>query len=248
MKQIKLFIFAALAFIAGTTMTSCTDYQDEIDALDKRVTKLEEMANTMQKRLDAFAFLVEGMGDNWVVSDYIPIIEDNKVVGYIINLRKDKYDPVTGQIIPEEREEKSIEIRDGEKGEDAQFPDIEPRRDKDGNWYWVVINPDGTERPLTDENGKPIIIGKDGKDAVAPKIRINPLTLEWEISTDNGETWVPTGVSATGDKGATGPKGEPGADAESAIVSIEIVDGTNGKQLKFTTKNGTTFYLPYIPA
>ena len=45
--------------------------------------------------------------------------------------------------------------------------------------------------------------GDKGEDAVAPQIRINPTTNYWEVSTDNGVTWVSTGVKATGEKGDT---------------------------------------------
>ena len=38
--------------------------------------------------------------------------------------------------------------------------------------------------------------GAPGKDAIAPQIRINDMTMEWEVSTDGGLTWVSTGVKA----------------------------------------------------
>ena len=47
--------------------------------------------------------------------------------------------------------------------------------------------------------------GDKGDDAIAPKIRINENTKEWEISTDDGESWTSTGIVAVG------PKGEDGA-------------------------------------
>ena len=40
--------------------------------------------------------------------------------------------------------------------------------------------------------------GDNGKDAIAPEIRINDETNEWEISKDSGITWLSTGVKATG--------------------------------------------------
>ena len=38
--------------------------------------------------------------------------------------------------------------------------------------------------------------GENGKDGITPKIRINSLTLEWEVSNDNGQTWVSLNVKA----------------------------------------------------
>ena len=43
--------------------------------------------------------------------------------------------------------------------------------------------------------------GSAGKTAIAPQMRINAESNEWEISTDNGTTWTSTGIKATGEKG-----------------------------------------------
>ena len=57
--------------------------------------------------------------------------------------------------------------------------------------------------------------GDKGDDAIAPKIRINENTKEWEISTDDGESWTSTGVVAVG------PKGEDGATPKFKIENGE---------------------------
>ncbi len=250
MKSIKLFILAAVATLTGA-MVSCTDYQDEIDSLDNRVKRIEDMVSTLQKNLNAITAIVEGMQDQWVVTNYMPIIEDNETVGYLINLRKDTYDVKTGRL--SDTEEKTIEIRNGAKGEDAQFPDIEVAQgvDSEGRtyYYWVVILDDGTRVPLVDDQGNPVVVAKDGKSATTPQVRVNPETGEWETSIDNGKSWQSTGVKVAGDKGSVGPQGEQGPkgdDAESAIVRIETIETTDGIFLKFTTKGGTVYILPFI--
>lgn len=248
-KTAKFYIVTVFAVIAGL-FTSCTDYQDEIDALDARVKKLEEMASTMQKNLDNLAFTIDAISDNWFVTSYIPLLEGNDTIGYTINVRKDVYDPVTGKPIEDQKEQKSITIKNGKNGEDAQFPTIVPKQSNDGGWYWVIVRPDGTEDPITDQNGKVVIVAQDGEDAVAPKVRINPTTGEWETSVDNGKTWQTTHVKAEGEKGDTGPKGEKGekgANAETAIVSIEVIETTQGTRLRLTTAGGNTYILPFIP-
>jgi hypothetical protein len=40
MKKIKKLLFVGMFPILALTMGSCTDYQDEVDALDRRVTTL----------------------------------------------------------------------------------------------------------------------------------------------------------------------------------------------------------------
>ena len=61
-----------------------------------------------------------------------------------------------------------------------------------GNWFL-----DGIDSGVS-------AAGKNGNNAIAPQIRINPESNEWEVSTDNGLTWQSTGVLATGLKGNDG--------------------------------------------
>lgn len=72
----------------------------------------------------------------------------------------------------------------GADGQDGLTPEI-----KDGIWW------------IGDQNTG---VTAEGKDAVAPQIRINATTNMWEISTDGGNTFVTTDVKATGEKGNTG--------------------------------------------
>ena len=46
--------------------------------------------------------------------------------------------------------------------------------------------------------------GATGANGITPKIRINEKTNEWEVSVDNGVTWVSTEVKATGANGNDG--------------------------------------------
>jgi hypothetical protein len=67
----------------------------------------------------------------------------------------------------------------GAEGDDGHTPEI--TIGNNGNWF---------------VDGKDTSVKARGEDAIAPKIRINQDTKYWEISTDNGLTWVPTGVRA----------------------------------------------------
>ena len=57
-----------------------------------------------------------------------------------------------------------------------------------------------------------INIGNGGTHigAEAPRVQINPTTNEWEISTDGGNTYISTGVKATGEDGSDGRDGADG--------------------------------------
>ena len=61
-------------------------------------------------------------------------------------------------------------------------------------------------------------IGSASSSGAAPQIRINTQTNEWEISSDSGNSWVSTGVKATGEKGSDGADGAKGEDGISPKV------------------------------
>lgn len=86
--------------------------------------------------------------------------------------------------------------------------------------------------------------GKDGKDGNTPQMRINPVTNEWEVSTDGGITWFSTGVKATGEKGEQGDKGEQGAQGEKGDSWFAGVDTSNPHYITVTLTNGTSLTFP----
>ena len=194
MKAITKILFLATALLAGT-LTSCTDYQDEIDALDRRVTYLESLvrqANSEIEALQTIATAVEA-------GDYITNVTES-AEGYIITFAKH------GAIV----------IRDGVDGDDAQMPEITIVKDPEGNYIWYLNG-----QPILNEDGQPIRAngkdGKDGEDAVAPQVRINPTTFEWEYSI-NGGPWLSTGTKAQATDGIDGNK----------IVKNVIIDKERG--------------------
>ena len=116
----------------------------------------------------------------------------------------------------------------GAAGDDGQTPHI----GANGNW-WVGTTDTGVKAQ-----------GDKGADAITPQVRINTDNNEWEISTDGGQTWIPTGVKATGekgDKGDEGPKGDRG-DAVFAENGIDYTSDPNN--VTFTLADGTTLTLP----
>jgi hypothetical protein len=259
-KAIKFIIFAAIAVIAGAA-TSCTDYQDEIDALKNRVDTLYTLQNNVQNNLNTLETLIVAMEDHWYVVGWAALPDDNGdgvSDGYVINLRKDKYDKNTGEVIEAEKEEKTITVKNGTNGSDAQFPDISARENENGGWwFWVIKNPTtGEWEPITDENGDTI---KVAQDAVSPKLEIkwdatftNPDGTKgayvWFTSIDNGQTWQSTGIAAVGEKGDTGsigPKGPDGENAQSPVTEVNLVIGDDSKfYLKLVLLNGSVVTLP----
>lgn len=227
----SLWSVVAVLLLMGGLHTSCTDYQDEIDALDYRVKVLEDLVDRINTDIEAMEVIVGAMED----ADYITSVKETPD-GYIINFAK------AGP----------IEIKngaDGKDGKDAEVPDIDVVKGPDGNYYWVING-----EPLTNEDGDKIRVngkdGKDGKDAVSPQVRINPETSEWEISTDGGKTWTSTGSSSKGKDGKDGANGKDGVDGKDGKdgsqffvkVTYEVKDGE--EYMVVVTHSGQIFTIP----
>jgi len=127
-------------------------------------------------------------------------------------------------------------LADGQNGKDGSAEDFDMsiKKGEDGVWYWTVNN-----QWITDENGNRMpaggIDGKDGKDGKddinlslpVPIVRINPITRLWEISTDNGVTFISTDIPADG---------KDGKDGNSASFNIGIIKIAEG--VYYWTLNG----------
>ena len=214
MKTLGKFLLLAIVMLAGT-VTSCTDYQDEIDALDYRVTELEKLVKTINSQIKSWQVIADAIEN----ADYITNVTKNSE-GYIITFKK------AGAVIIHDG-------KDGLNGIDAQMPDISIKEGADGYLYWTlngefIVSPDGS---LVRASGKDGIDGKDGKDGVAyaPMVRINESTYYWEVSYDGGVTWIGTTMYA---------KGKDGADGKDATApEIAVKQGPDGNY--YWTINGT---------
>ena len=217
--------FLPVCLVGSLSLSSCTDYQDEINALDYRITVLEELVDIINNNIKAVEIAVNALETR----DYITNVNETED-GYLINFH------LAGP----------IEIKNGKDGEDAQVPEIDVVKDDDGNYYWVVngeyVTDDGT--PSGNKirvNGKD---GKDGKDAVSPQVRINPETSEWEVSTDGGEKWNPTGTPSKGKDGKDGKDGQDGKDGN-VFIKLVTYEGQSGNEyMVITTVGGTIFRIP----
>ena len=89
---------------------------------------------------------------------------------------------------------------------------LTPYIGSNGNW-WVDTTDTGVKAQ-----------GNKGNDAVAPQVRINSTTREWEVSTNGGSKWTSTGVKAQGD----------------AIFASNGIDNTNADYVILTLADGTT--------
>ena len=251
MKKIQKILLMVITLLMAGLQTSCTDYQDEIDALDVRVTVLENLVKQLNLDLSSMRTIVDVIEKG----DYITNVTQNEE-GCIITFGKH------GAIIIKNG-------KDGKDGVDAEMPDISVAKDSDGVWYWTlngewILGPNGSKvradgrdgrdgkDGVDGEDGKD---GKDGKDAISPKVRINANGY-WEISVDGGTTWVNTGTPAGGADGKDGKDGRDGKDGKDGKDGVDGKDGNEffesvtlkleagNEYMVIVTKGGSTFIIP----
>ena len=107
--------------------------------------------------------------------------------------------------------------------------------------YTIYFN-DGSTFDFTITNGEK---GENGKDSLAPKIKINETTNEWEVSYDDGNTWESLGVVATGEDGKDGTDGKNGTNitirGENGITpKLRINDTTNEWEVSYDNEKTWT--------
>lgn len=219
MKTIGRFLLLTIFMVSGT-LISCTDYQDEIDALKYRVTVLEDLIKKLNNDIISMQVIVNAFEDGDFITDVTETPD-----GYIITFNE------YGAVVIHDG-------TDGKDGKDAQIPDIAVKQGEDGYYYWVIngewlTGPNGQKIRSNGKDGKDGVDGKDGK-AIAPQVRINDVTGMWEISTDEGKTWVSTGTPVTG---------KDGKDGKDANTIANVVTHWNEGYVEFITSSGT-FRIP----
>lgn len=238
MKKIKKLLVVGLFPILAFTMSSCTDYQDEVDALDRRVTTLEELVSRTNKSIEGISVLLGAAENGWIMTGMVevPAKDDPAGVGYY-TITLGKIDPNTGKMSEKPEDKKTITIYNGK---DAGKPNIEVRKGDDGNYYWYI---DG--QPLLDPNtNQPVQAnGKDGKDGKAPKLKIDEDGY-WMISYDDGATYE----YLTDENGKRILcRGEKGDNANTFIEGVTIqVDIYGNRYVAFDLGKGQTVLVPLV--
>ena len=206
---------------------------NEIENVKDRVETLEESVIKTNEDITALQTIVNALQKNLYVVSVTPTAE-----GYTIVFS----DGTTA------------EIKNGKDGANgANAPVISVKQDADGNYYWTMdgewLLVDGERvraNGIDGENGANGENGIDGEDAIAPQVRINDATKEWEISTDGGMTWVSTGVVAEGKDGANGTNGSNGTDGTNGTDGdsfFKSVDTSHPDYVIITLADGTELRL-----
>ena len=139
-------------------------------------------------------------------------------------------------------------ISNGKNGIDGtNAPVVSVKQETDGNYYWTLdgewLMVDGERVRANGIDGANGSNGENGNDAIAPQVRINDTTKEWEISSDGGSTWSSTGVVAEGKDGTNGSNGSNGANGTNGDSLFKKVDASNPDYVVITLYDGTEFRL-----
>ena len=222
---------ALSAIVALSAMVGCS-YDDtalwrEMEQVKDRVTSLEEAVIKTNEDIVALQAIVDALQKNLYVVSVTPTAE-----GYTILFSDNTAVTISNG-------------KDGANGTNA--PVISVKESEDGNYYWTIdgewLLVDGERIRANGVDGENGANGTKGEDAIAPQVRINDTTKEWEISSDGGITWQSTGVVAEGKDGANGSNGENGANGTNGDSLFKSVDTSNANYVVITLADGTVLRL-----
>lgn len=198
--------FLTLTLAAAMIIPSACSYDDSgiwdaVNGIEDRVESLETASSKLNSDISSLKSILDAIQNNISITAVTPT--DN---GYVIRFSNGTEATITNGL-------------DG-----TSAPEISVRKAEDGFYYWTI----GGEWLIVDGE-KVRATALDGSDAVAPQVKINPTTGEWEISTDRGVTWISTGVSAKGDSGDS---------------IFESVDTSDPDFVLFILTDGSQFSVP----
>ena len=245
--------------------TAChKDIWAELENLDQRVTKLEELCKEMNTNITSLQTIVSVLQSNDFITGIVEIKKNGEVIGYTITFGK--HDPIT--IYHGQDGKDGADGKDGQDGQNgsANTPVIGVAQDTDGVYYWTLngewlLDDNGNKLPVsgkdgqngtngsngqdgTDgkdgQDGEDGIDGQDGKDGITPQLKIEE--GYWYISYDNGATWTQLG-KATGEDGKDGADGADGKDGQNGADGKDGQDGDSMFQSVTQDENYVYFTL-----
>lgn len=216
----KCMYFLAICVMTFSSCYNDDDLKNSISGLEDRMNKLEASLQSVQTDISTLKTLTDALSQNKSIASVL----ENEDGSYTIKFS----------------DQTEVTIRNGENGEDA--PQITViKNEEDGIYYWGITGTDGKKTFLKDGEGNMMPV-----TATAPKIRINTNTKEWEISTDGGKTWEPTGVYASGE-GTGDTSLFSGVSQDDDYAYFTLKDGTilklsKSKELKCEILSGKQYF------
>ena len=253
MKKISLLLLTlTLCFF-----TAChKSIWEELENLDQRITKLEELCKEMNTNITSLQTIVSVLQSNDYITGIVEIKKNGEVIGYTITFGK--HDPIT--IYHGQDGKDGQNGADGKDGQDgsSRTPVIGVAKDTDGVYYWTLngewlLDDNGNKLPVSGTNGKDGqngsngqdgtdgkdgqdgtngkdgqdgADGKDGQDGVDGKDGVTP-----QLKIEDGYWYISYDNGATWTQlgKATGEDGKDGADGKDGQNGSNGTDGKDGK-------------------
>ncbi|MCF0160370.1 MAG: hypothetical protein HUJ99_06225, partial [Bacteroidaceae bacterium] len=209
----KHFLKTACAlFVMMLAVSSCQkNMEDTLDEHSKtlaeygnRIAALETLCSKMNTNIASLQSITAALEGNDYVKSVTPVTQGGKTIGYTITFTKSS--PIT--------------IYHGTDGKNGTTPIVGISKFTDGNWYWTLngawlLDSSGKKIKANGTDGTNGAKGENGKDAIAPQLKIEG--GKWKLSTDGGKTWTEAGT-------ATGPQGAQGEPGDSFFKDVEETD------------------------
>ncbi len=212
----------ALALLCGI-FTACfddTDLRNKVDDHENRIQYLESLCSNLNNEVMNLMDLLYAYEEGDRITSVTSLTENGVEVGYLITFNNNE--PIAIY--------HGSDGADGESGSDGSTPQIGAKQDTDGIWYWTVNG-----EWLCDDAGNKVKAsaadGADGKDAIAPKFKIEE--GDWYVSYDNEKSWTKLGKAT----------GEDGSDA-TAPACIFTGVRQDGKNVYFNMADGNVVTIP----
>lgn len=167
---------------------------------------LRQLVKQLNINLSSLCTIVSALQENDYLVSMTPFVEDGVPVGWLLNFSK------SGLVV--------IYSSAGDS------PHLGVRQHSDGLYYWTI---DGEW--LLDAEGKMVRAqGSDGKDATAPKLKIEG--GDWFVSYDDGETWERLGRAS-------------GEDGDSFFREVDV---SSDEFVRLVLADGSSLRIPkYVP-
>lgn len=249
----KIISMLLLAFF----FTLCSCNREDLDDIRAAQSEMEARLSALeawQKTVNTDILHLQTVVSSLEANDYVlsvTALSDGS--GYVINFSKSGAVTIKHGAKGEtgDKGDKGDTGDKGDKGDTGSAPVVSVSQDSDGVFYWTLdgewlTDAEGHKLRVTGEDGKDGASGTAGKDAIAPQVRINSTSNEWEISTDGGNTWTSTGVPATGDTGATGDSWISGISYSSDGKNWSDTSSSDSNYVKFTLAKGGELIFPTL--
>lgn len=225
-----------MTFALGTVvLSSCADYEDDIDSLKDRVTYLESLVDQVNRDIEQVQTLVDAMQTGDVITRVDTLYtSDNVMRGYKFYFMK--HDPI-----------EVLNGVDGAPGNNAFTPIFSAAANDQGDYCWLVSYDGGqTYDWLRDDQGNMVVaVGKDGEpgQAVTPLLRITHEGY-WQVSYDNGLTWSEPLRDPITNELITS-KGKDGVSKDPIFIRAiqNYIEGGVTQSWTFVTPDGGTFVI-----